>query len=116
MKTLIAKADGRQLLEKVMPYLDIRLSSRDQASAISTVDISGLAGYSTIKSQTARCSEGEIISGGGYELSSSALGQNIPSYSSPTSDTTWKVQADFSVDGSLKAFAQCMKVEVGIKP
>ena len=63
MKTLIAKADGRQLLEKVMPYLDIRLSSKDQASAISTVDISGLAGYSTVKSQTARCSEGEIISG-----------------------------------------------------
>ena len=116
MKTLIAKADGRQLLEKVMPYLDIRLSSRDQDSPKSTVTISGLAGYTHIKTQTARCSEGEIISGGGYELSSGALDQNIPSYSSPTSDTTWRVQGDFSVDGSLQAFAQCMKVEVGIKP
>ena len=54
----------------MMPYLDIRLSSRDQASPKSTVTISGLAGYTTIKSRTARCSEGEIISGGGYELSS----------------------------------------------
>jgi hypothetical protein len=54
----------------MMPYLDIRLSSRDQASPKSTVTISGLSGYTTIKTRTARCSEGEIISGGGYELSS----------------------------------------------
>ncbi|MGA8844100.1 MAG: hypothetical protein WB511_11000, partial [Nitrososphaeraceae archaeon] len=61
-----------------MAYLDIRLSYRDQASPKSTVTISGLSGYTTIKTRTARCSEGEIISGGGYELSSGALGQNIP--------------------------------------
>jgi hypothetical protein len=69
VNTLISRADGRKLLEKVLPYLDVKISVSEPPSPISKVDITGLAGADTFSSQRARCNEGEILSGGGYQLS-----------------------------------------------
>ena len=80
---LVKNPDGSMVSGAVSLSIDGKTALFTPLLVDPALDLPGLAGYSTIKSQTARCSEGEIISGGGYELSSSALGQNIPSYSSP---------------------------------
>jgi hypothetical protein len=42
INTIIAKADGKKLLEKVLPYLDVKLVIREQEGAIKKVDVEGL--------------------------------------------------------------------------
>jgi len=81
MTTFIVKVDGHPMTEKIYALFRFRLS-RDQ-SPKSSVDISGLAGYITIKTQSATCNEGEIKSGSGYKFSSTSPSENIPSYSLP---------------------------------
>lgn len=112
--TILKKVDAQQLLEKVLPYLDVRVSVREEAVPVST----GKGGGIAVLHSQATCGQGEILVGGGFqgntEVSSSSRGE---------SDNTWRVQGYHPSDiygsgnilSDLNAVAQCMKVEVDVK-
>jgi hypothetical protein len=113
VNTLISRADGRKLLEKVLPFVDVKISASQQAGPKSTIDVTGIA--KNLHRQAANCNLGETLVGGGYDLGSSGLGANTPTRSWRNGGE-WSVLGDFSVDGSIQAYAECLSVEVGIKP
>ena len=113
VNTLISRADGRKLLEKVLPYVDVKISASQQPGPKSTIDVTGIA--KNLHRQHANCNLGETLVGGGYEIASSGLGANTPT-TSWRNGGEWSVIGDFSVDGSIQAYAECLSVEVGIKP
>lgn len=117
MNALIANADGKKLLEKVLPYLDVKVIVREQVGAKKSVQVSGFTtAYAT---STAQCNQDEVSTGGGYELVSIGATTGTDNVHSrdnmPSGPNSWFVQALFDGDGQIQAFAQCMKVEVGIK-
>jgi hypothetical protein len=100
INTIIAKADGKKLLEKVLPYLDVKLVIREQEGAIKKVDVEGL-----IEDQPfvhAECNQNEVAVGGGYSLTESTFStedyDNIP-IQGRMNGNGWTVYAGFNDDG-----------------
>ena len=116
INTIIAKADGKKLLEKVLPYLDVKLVIREQEGAIKKVDVEGL-----IEDQPfvhAECNQNEVAVGGGYSLTESTFStedyDNIP-IQGRMNGNGWTVYAGFNDDGTLQGFAQCATLELRVK-
>lgn len=115
INTIIAKADGKKLLEKVLPYLDVKVTTRVAPGIIQ------IPRGSDIMGNLAGCSTGEVLIGGGYSLRGDAAfhGDAIPMESFP--DTSgkqfiWHITDYFGgkYEGTQQAYALCMKVKVGI--
>ena len=116
MNQLVAKADGKKLLEKVLPYLDVKLVIREQKGAIKKVDVEGLVHDNPYV--YTECNQNEVVVGGGYSLtettSSAEDYDNIP-IQGRTVGNGWIVYAGFNDDGTLQGFAQCATLELGVK-
>jgi hypothetical protein len=115
INTIIAKADGKKLLEKVLPYLDVKVTTRVQGGPIQTARAFNLMG------NLAGCSTGEVLIGGGYWLRGDAAfhGDAIPMASLPNTygkQFYWHIVDYFGgkYEGTQQAYALCMKVKVGI--
>jgi Bacterial Ig-like domain len=112
INTIIEKADGKKLLEKVLPYLDVNVTTRVQKSGIKVLDI----GYTGTGSRV-KCSQDELLISGGYLTRGIApdRGEAIPIASVPDKDhNQWEVIYYFGSAGEHQAYALCMKVKVGI--
>ena len=115
INTIIAKADGKKLLEKVLPYLDVKVTTRVHEGPIQTAREFNLMG------NLAGCSKDEVLIGGGYSLRGDAAfhGDAIPMASGPSTSGKqyiWYIVDYFSgkYEGTQQAYALCMKVKVGI--
>jgi hypothetical protein len=115
INTIIAKADGKKLLEKVLPYLDVKVTTRVQQGPIQTAREFKLMG------NLAGCSKDEVLIGGGYWLRGDAAfhGDAMPMASLPNTSGyqhIWYIVDYFSgkYEGTQQAYALCMKVKVGI--
>jgi hypothetical protein len=121
INTIIAKADGRKLLEKVLPYLDVKVTTRVQESAEGTAGGSWSGAGGVVK-----CSQDEVLIGGGYRLHGEAAirGNAIPIVSMPEKvdyggglvTYRWHIEELFhgGYDATHQEYALCMKVKVGI--
>jgi len=106
--TILKKVDGQQLLEKVLPYLDIKLVDREQLGSKKVVDVSGI--LTKYADSLAICNDDEIVSGGGFVTTGDI------SSSDRFSSNGWHVTAHSATDFSIEGNAQCVKIEVGVKP
>lgn len=110
---LYKKISTNQLLEKIFPYLDTKVIIRDQAAEERNV---GVFGVDNVVESPVWCNEDEVIINGGYHLGGPApyRGNTIP-VENKIDFTHRTVSAFFDGDGTIQAWAQCMKVELGMK-
>ena len=115
INTIIAKADGKKLLEKVLPYLEVKVTASVQPGYIQIPHGSDIMG------NMAACSTGEVLIGGGYALRGDAAfhGDAIPMESFPSTygkQYYWHIVDYFGgkYEGTQQAYALCMKVKAGI--
>ena len=112
INTIIAKADGKKLLEKVLPYLDVNVTTRVQKSDTKVLDQGYVGTGSWVK-----CRQDELLISGGYRTGGLApnRGEAIPEISVPDKDQNqWGVIYYFGSAGEHQGYALCMKVKVGI--
>lgn len=115
INTIIAKADGKKLLEKVLPYLDIIVITRQQdGNTIKKKSFGLFHGDDTAESVKADCNQDEVLTGGGFRVTGGST--MIESGRGVGTTNTWVVFALMeSEQSTLQAYAQCMKVELGLK-
>jgi hypothetical protein len=115
INTIIAKADGKKLLEKVLPYLDVNVTTRVQKSGIKNIEPPPTlkAGVRMSQLIEVKCSQDEFMISGGYEMRSGGLA--IARASVPWKDgNEWILTTEFDSPGTYQGYAMCMKVKVGI--
>jgi len=115
INTIIAKADGKKLLEKVLPYLDVNVTTRVQKSGIKNIEPPPTlkAGVRMSQRIEVKCGQDEFIVSGGYEMRSGGLA--IAKASVPWKDgNEWILNTEFDSPGTYQGYAICMKVKVGI--
>jgi hypothetical protein len=116
---IIKRIDGKTLATKVLPYLDISANviSRDGPAATikRSNPIIGQTGSSPLSS-TAKCNDGEIAVGGGYDFQSdpadSYVSSNAPTQPEPNG---WNTASQMKDDGRIKASVLCLTINVGLK-
>ena len=113
LPVLYKKISANQLLEKIFPYLDTKIMIRDQTAEERNV---GVFGVDNVVESPVWCNENEVIINGGYHLGGPAPyhGNTIP-VENRIDITHRTVSAFFDGDGTIQAWAQCMKVELGMK-
>jgi hypothetical protein len=115
--TILKKMDGQELLRKILPYVDVKVEvTQPRGNYVSyRTDEDGGKSYT---SADAKCSEEDgVLVGGGFS-SDIAANDNARGVFYKDKDL-WHVQippGPPNRGGSVTAFAECIKVELGIKP
>ena len=120
-RLLIARADGRQLLEKVLPYLDVKVTAYQRVGDTKTYKLGSDIGYvDKSDSGLARCEAGEQLVGGGISTkggavdSVSGIVKLKGGFPDPSGDT-WRTRYNLLRDDTVTVYAECLKTEIGIK-
>lgn len=115
---LIAKADGQQLLKKVLPYLDVKVTAYQREGDTKSYKLG--SGGSNSGFGLAKCESGDQLVGGGIWSPNSAV-EGIwgsvklsGAFPEPSGDT-WRTMYFLKRDDTVTVYAQCLKTEVGIR-
>jgi hypothetical protein len=115
---LIAKADGQQLLKKVLPYLDVKVTAYQREGDTKSYKLG--SGGSNSGFGLAKCeSEDQLVGGGIWSPNSAIDGiwgsvKLSGAFPEPSGDT-WRTMYFLKRDDTVTVYAQCVKTEVGIK-
>ena len=117
---IIKRIDGKTLATKVLPYLDISANVISRDGPTNTMKkgktlLPGQVGADALSS-TAKCNNGEIAVGGGYDFQSdpadSYVSSNAPTQPEPNGWNTVSLMKD---DGRIKASVLCLTINVALK-
>jgi hypothetical protein len=112
-KTLLQKIDGKLLAQKVFPYLDLNVATIERPGQGSNVDITGFTTKTTIVK--ASCAPEERLVGGAMALHNVAELNSFQRSQQPQEPNSWAIITSFDGDGSIRSFAECLKVELALK-
>jgi hypothetical protein len=109
--------DGKTLATKVLPYLDIsaRVISRDGTTGILNKNkpIIGVVGADSLSS-TAKCNNGEIAVGGGFQFESDPQDSYVI-LNKPSEPNGWYAASLMKESGKIRASVICLTINVGLK-
>jgi Big-like domain-containing protein len=116
VNTLIAKADGQQLLKRVLPYLDVKVTATEGIGEVKEYHLgSTLAGASQSAYQTAHCEPDEQIVERGIGADGKNVVDAIKGFHRVEGSPLWSFYLHLGSDGKVTVYAQCLKTEVGLK-
>jgi hypothetical protein len=111
--TLLQKIDGKMLAQKVFPYLDLNVAAIERPGQVSNVDITGFRTKTTLVK--ASCAPEESLVGGAMALHNVAELHSFQRSERPQEPNSWAIITSFDGDGSIRSFAECLKVELALK-
>jgi hypothetical protein len=112
--------EDRQLLDRLMPEIikriDVKLVLTQRPGQRAEVDVTGTGIDSKTSMIKASCAPGESLVGGG--MMSRNMGELNAFHKSgePAEPNSWVIISNFDEDGSVSALAECLKVQLSLRP
>jgi hypothetical protein len=116
----VQRALDQQLLDRLMPEIikriDVKLVLMQRPGQRAEVDVTGTGIDSKTSTIKASCAPGESLVGGG--MMSRNMGELNAFHKSgvPAEPNSWVIISSFDEDGSVSALAECLKVQLSLRP
>ena len=113
--TLLQKIDAKLLAQKVFPNLDLTVVSTERPGQVSVIKANTIYPFENLGTARAlaSCAADETLVSGGF--STTAGDKETAAFGRDSNTNQWLVIETFDGGGTLRSYAECLKVELALK-